>query len=143
MITVPAIMCLSKIASCTEFLLVRYLFLQLGMKYSDLFFWYEEEKLKRSEKESLANGTHLNSTGSAIHKVPIFKVPTFYGDTLKGDKFIKKIEYIFINSAMAAFINNRKYCNNHPEWSFIFASLLRDSIANSTILGYLATELDT
>jgi len=44
---------------------------------------------------------------------------------------------------MAAFIDNRKYCDNHPAWSAAFASQLRDSIVDSNILGYLATELDT
>ena len=58
------------------------------MKYLELVCWYNAEKLERVEKESLAKGTNLNSTSSADHKVPISKVPTSHGDTLKGDTFI-------------------------------------------------------
>ena len=113
------------------------------MKYSELVYWYDAGKLEKSERENLVSGTILNLTSSADRKVPAFKVPTFHDNTLKGDKFIKKVKHVFINSTMVVFINNRKYCDNHPAWSAAFASYLRDLITNSNILGYLAMELDT
>ena len=79
---------LLKIATYTEFVMDWSLYLQRGMKYSELACWYEAEKLERLEKESLFNGTNLNSTGSVDHNISIFKVPAFHGNTLKGDKFI-------------------------------------------------------
>jgi len=53
MITVPITMCLSKIATYTEFVLDQSLLLQRGIKYSELVCWYDAEKLERTEKESM------------------------------------------------------------------------------------------
>ena len=44
---------------------------------------------------------------------------------------------------MVRFVESGDYCDNHPSWSSAFASRLRDSITDSNILGYLATELGT
>ena len=72
-----------------------------------------------------------------------FTVKHFSGNALKGSDYIKQVEFIFRNYAMAEFIDSRSYCGNHPKWSSAFASRIRDSIFKSSILGYLAIELDT
>jgi hypothetical protein len=43
---------------------------------------------------------------------------------------------------MASFLHSRTHCNNHPAWSGAFASRLRDSLSHSSVLEYLATELE-
>lgn len=60
-----------------------------------------------------------------------------------GDKYIKKVEYVFRNSTMVHFIKHLNYCNNHPSWSRVCPSRPRNSISESDTPGYLATKLDT
>jgi len=44
---------------------------------------------------------------------------------------------------MAQFFDSKSCCNNSPTWSDAFASRLRSSVADSDILGFLATELES
>ena len=105
--------------------------------------WCESGVMRMTDTENGASGTAAKATAGADHKIPSFKVPIFYGDTLKGDKYIDEVANIFRNNAMAKFVDSVEYCDNHSNWSEAFASRLRDSISESDILGYLATELNT
>ena len=75
-------------------------------------------------------------------KVPNLNVPEFVGNPLKGDLFEQKLVTIFGNNAMALFLTSEYRCDNHPAWSGAFASRLRDSLRNYTIVEYLSTELE-
>ena len=76
------------------------------------------------------------------HKVPTFTVPKFTGDTLAGDTYIESVDNAFRSSALAKYLVDEEYCKSNPSWSDAFASRLRESIRESDILGFLATELE-
>jgi len=76
MITIPVTICLSKIATYTEFVLDNSLLFRKGMQYSELVRWYDAGKLEKLEKKNIGNSMNLNSTGSEDHKVPAFEVQT-------------------------------------------------------------------
>ena len=88
----------------------------------------------------------MRSTGNATpiqeSKVPSSQVSGFVRNTLKGDLFEKKVTSVFGNNTMARFLISEQYCDNHPAWSGAFASRLRDTLGNSSILQYLSAELE-
>ena len=88
-ITVPVMMCLSKIATYTESALSKSLLLCDGIKYNNILQWYDEFQSQKLTDES------SDSKGLDDHKVPAFKVPTFLGNTLKSNKWLKRLNMYF------------------------------------------------
>ena len=76
MIRVPVNICILMITTYTELVLDLFLFLQHGMKYSELACWYNAERMERSEK-NLANGK--NKIQQVLHttKFPFLKYQSF------------------------------------------------------------------
>jgi hypothetical protein len=137
MVTIPVTMCMANIARYTEVALAKGFYMTKVVKYNDLVEFYGATK---KAQKSMTSGT-LSSLPTES-KVPIFKVPAFSGDTLKGDVYEREIFSVFGNNSMASFLTSRTHCNNHPAWSGAFASRLRDSLSHSSVLEYLATELE-
>jgi len=75
-------------------------------------------------------------------KIPAFKEPIFRGDIHDGDKYIRMVKMTFRSNLMSQFLEDETNCKNSPFWSGAFASRLRESIKESDILSFLATELD-
>ena len=76
------------------------------------------------------------------HKIPLFKVPTFQGDMLKGDVFIEGVDQASRSAAMTRYLESCTYYDNNSCWSGAFTSRIQESIANNDILSFLATELE-
>ena len=94
---------------------------------------------ENENKSSYTSNTPVNNTEK---NVPALKVPIFRGDTLDGDEYIRMIKITFRSNAMLQFLDDPNNCDNSPYYSGVFASRLRDSIAESDILFFLDTELD-
>jgi len=62
---------------------------------------------------------------------------------LTGDDFIVDVDRTFQSAAMAQFLDSQSCCDNSSTWSDAFASRLRGSVADSDILGFLVTELES
>ena len=52
------------------------------------------------------------------------------------------VDRAFRSAAMIQFLDFQSCCDNSPTWSDAFVSRLRGSVADSDILGFLATELE-
>ena len=76
-------------------------------------------------------------------KILSFSVPKFEGDTLGGDTFVDKVATKFRSNGQSQFLNSEQYCTANTSWSSAFASRLRESLADSAILGFLSSELDS
>ena len=78
-ITVPVTM-----IGYTEFVLENVLHLHNGIQYGELLQWYDAEKLDMTKKENGVFSSKVKSTSSDNRKIPLFILPTFQCDTLKG-----------------------------------------------------------
>jgi len=78
-----------------------------------------------------------------LHKIPNFHIPKFQGDTLTEDDFIEAVDYALRSATMAQFLDSKPCCDNSPTWSDTFVSRLCGLVADSDILGFLATELES
>ena len=47
---------------------------------------------------------------SSDDKLPCFKIPTFEGDTLTGDTFLKKIHDTFKSAGQALYLEDEVHC---------------------------------
>ena len=102
-------MSLSNIARYTELAIRQGLYMTETISYKTLVAWYEAAKAHTSKMRS-------TNTAMSIHesKYPSFQVAGFVGDTLQGYLFEQKVISVFGNNAMAAFLNLKSHCDNHP-----------------------------
>ena len=56
--------------------------------------------------------------------------------------YIRMVKITFWSNAMSPFLEDTKNCNNSPYWPGTFISRLQESIEESDVLSFLATELD-
>lgn len=139
-ISVPIRSSLTQIATYTESVLEKNLYLS-DVTFDQIRTLNHEFKQQQSEDLKRERVGIAKSIQNDDHKLPIFTVKPFSGDTLKGSKYIEQVEFMFRNYAMVKFIESRQHCEDNPKWSSAFASHTRDSISKSNILGYLSTEL--
>ena len=92
----------------------------------------------RNKTNRIVSGTIKNTDT----KIPAFKVLIFRGDTLDGDEYIRMAKMTFRLNAVSQFLDDPSHCDNSPYWLGAFVSRLRESIKDSDILSFLATELD-
>ena len=83
----------------------------------------------------------LSSSKGDDHQIPLFRVPSFNGDTIAGDKHIEDVDHVFRAHAMAKYLEDAIFCDAKTARSGTFASCIRKSIADNSILGYLTTSL--
>jgi len=72
----------------------------------------------------------------------LFTVAPFTCDTLGGDVYISRVESIFASHGVSPFLVDMNHCLADPALSGAFASCIRESIAESSILGIIATQLE-
>ena len=105
------------------------------------------EKLYNRLRRELGDKEHyaMNEEGKIAKtddgKIPSFRVPKFTGDTLAGDTYIESVDNVFRSAAMAQYLLSEVFCETRISWSDAFASRLRESIRESDILGFIATEM--
>ena len=99
----------------------------------------QQDVTENENKSSQITNVTINNSETNI---PAFKVPIFRGDTLDGDESIRMVKTAFRSNTTLQFLENPRNCNNLPYWSGAFASIFRESVADSDILSFLATELD-
>ena len=92
----------------------------------------------------MTKGSGRNSTNSINEnvKIPVLIVPKFQGNTIGGDSFIEDVERMFRSKGLVKFFHSNMHCDSSPTWSDVFASMLRESVANNPIMGYLSAELE-
>ena len=74
-------------------------------------------------------------------KIPAFSIPKFGGDRMDGKSWIDSVERKFKGSGVIKYLTDGEVCDDNDENSSAFTSRLLDSIAESDILSYMATEL--
>jgi len=77
--------------------------------------------------------------------MPSFKIDLFTGHILSGDVYIRNMLSVFkSNAVLLLFLSDADYCRQNLAWSSgTFASQLRNSITESSIMSFLATVLGT
>ena len=75
-------------------------------------------------------------------KIPNFSVPKFNGDRLEGATWIADVVRKFKSFGVRKYLTDGLYYSQNDEWSSAFTSRLLDSIVDSGILKYIATELE-
>ena len=136
-ITVPVTLLMSQLAKYCQTMLKEKYFLTANVTFSDFQAWV------LSLAKSAPSVAPSAAPSSAQDKIPSFKVPLFRGDSLAGDKYMDDVVRAFTSNAMAQYLDDVKFCMSHPTWSGAFASRLRESIADSSILGFIATEAES
>ena len=86
MVTIPVTMCMANIARYTEVALAKGFYMTKIVKYNDLVEFYGATKSAQKSRS-----TSAPSPLPTESKVPIFKVPAFSGDTLKGDIYEREV----------------------------------------------------
>ena len=132
-ITMPVVLLLSQLAFSVRKMLQAGYFLDSEVKYSDFEAWIA----------SLSSPAPSGPSSSNDHKIPSFKVPTFRGDSISSDTWMEDVVRCFSSNCMAQYIKDESFCAQHIQWSSAFASRIRESIASSDILSFIATEQDT
>ena len=87
--------------------------------------------------------TKDNNKEAQDYKHPLFKVSTFYDDTLTGDSLMEVMRMEFHSNAMARYLESSRYYDNNPYRSGAFASSIREFISWNDILSFLPIELET
>ena len=143
-VTVPVVLLLSKLAEYTALVLREGYFLTREVRYESLSSWAKAQnhpgRYDARGSDSSITDSHSKAP-SRDEKIPTFKVSAFEGDTLSGDVFLTKVRDTFKSAGQAAYLDSRDYCAKSIAWSGAFASRIRESISDSDILGFLATEL--
>jgi len=144
LITIPVALLLCEIAGYMEQAIESKFFLVPGVTYKSLSSW---AKAKSDPGRHDARGSHSSTTlvsgASSNQKMPSFKVDRFEGDAFSGDAFVRKVIGIFASNAVSSYLSDSRMCRQNLPWSGAFASRIRESIAESPILGFIATELET
>ena len=133
-INVPVTLLLSQLAKYCQYMLAENYYLAAGIKYDKCSAWIA------SLNKATPSSSTSPSSGSNQDKIPTFTVPEFRGDSLAGDKYMEDVVRAFTSNAMVQFLDDASFCTKNATWSGAFASRLRESIANSSILGFIATE---
>lgn len=142
LISLPVTLLLSKIAKYTVALQEEKLYVSPGISYRTLSIWYVKYSKNSTEKEQKCSQISNMSVKNAETKILAFKVPIFRGDTLDSNGYIRMVNTNFWSDVMSQFLEDIRKCDNSPYWSRAFASRLRESIAKSDVLSFLAMELD-
>ena len=132
-ISVPVILLLAQLAKHAHKMIKEGYFLDTNVKYGDFNDWVEA-------LTSTTNVTKSGSGGTTESKIPAFTLPLFKGTSIKGDKYLEDIVRTFTSNAMQQYIEDEDFCTRNAQWSGAFASRLRESIAESDILSFIATE---
>ena len=135
-ITVPVKLLLCQLASHTHKMLQRGHFLDNLTSYADFHAWI----LSLDAKVKMPPTSSLALKPATENKIPAFKVPSFRGVSLDGDKYMDDVVRSFTNHALSRYITDIQFCQDNISWSGAFASRIRESVASSDTLGYLATE---
>jgi len=117
-------------------------FLAPGVTYKFLSNW---EKALNHPGRNDARGSGSSTTQGnqqATGKIPSFSVAPFTGDTLGGDVYISQVESIFASHGVSPFLIDMNHRLANPALSGAFASRIRESIAESSILAFIATQLE-
>ena len=117
-------------------------FLAPGVTYKSLSNW---AKALDNPGRNDARGSYSSTTQGrqqATGKIPAFEVKPFTGESLGGDVYISQIESIFASHGVSPFLVDMNHCLANPALSGAFASRIRHSIADSPILGYIASEME-
>ena len=133
LITVPVTLLLSDIAGYTERVLERNVFLTPGVTYKYLSKWI---KATNDPGKYDARSSHSSTTH-------VIKVDRFEGDALSGYVFVRKVNIVFTSNAVAQFLTDAWHCYNNSAGSGALAARICESIADSSIIGYLASKLQT
>ena len=115
------------------------LYLSKSLSFGDLEKYSSTHYAHQRRHDAAALGNGQTPSGGSDQKLPAFTVPKFEGTTLEGDAYVESVERRFTNNGQLKYLEDVDYCNANLDWSSAFASRLRDSIADSPILGYLAT----
>ena len=75
-------------------------------------------------------------------KILSLSFPKFEGDTLGGDKFIERVTTKFRSNGQSLFLDSVQHCKVDISWTSDFTSRLHESLTDSSILGFLSSELD-
>ena len=119
-LTVPVLLLLTKLSTYSIQLRNEPLYLCTGVIFANLSKWYDRYDKKEANKrpKAIINPVSIPKLHSTQdHKIPIFKVPNFHGNTFKGDEFINKVDRSFRSAAMARYLESTSYCDNNPCWS--------------------------
>jgi len=114
-----------------------------GVTYKSLSNW---AKTLDNPGRNDARGSYSSTTqGSqqATGKIPAFNVKPFTGESLGGDVYISRVESIFAGHGVSPFLVDMNHCLANPALSGAFVSRIRQSIAESPILGYITSEMET
>ena len=133
-ITVPVKLLLCQLASKATRMLTAGYFFSKVTSYSHFDAWIVALDASDVPSVKVTTGTKTDS------KIPAFRVPSFKGITLDGDKYMDDVVRSFTNHALSQYILDVQYCESNISWSGAFASRIRESVAHSDTLGYLATE---
>ena len=82
----------------------------------------------------------VSNTGK-LDKIPTFTVPKFGGDRMEGKSWIESVVRKFRGFGLIKYLTDIEYCDDNDKISSAFTSRLLDSVAESNILSYMATEL--
>ena len=135
-ITVPVKLLLCQLASYTHKVLQRGHFLDEMTSYADFHAWI----LSLDAEIQMPPKSASDIKPATENKIPAFKVPFFRGVSLEGDKYMDDVVRSFTNHALSRYITDIQFCKENISWSGAFASRIRESVASSDTLGYLATE---
>ena len=130
-ITVPVKLLLCQLASSAHKMLAKGYFLSTEQSYSTFHAWI----LSLDAPAVIPLKKPVTDT-----KIPAFKVLHFRGVSLDGDKYMDDVVRSFTNHALSRYILDIQFCDDNISWSGAFASRIREYVANSNTLGYLATE---
>ena len=142
MLTIPVLRMLHTIAGMTVIVRQSSLYLTPSTTYDVLRTFAARSPHPAINDACGSGGGKSGSSSSTEVKVPNFSVPKFEGDTLGGDKFIDKVSTKFRSNGQSLYLESVQHCTENTSWSSAFASRLRESLADSAILGFLSSELD-
>jgi len=137
-ISIPVTLLLSYTVALQE----EKLYLSPGIGYRALTTWFAEYNRTSMENLNKSSQIVILTVKNTETKIPAFKVPICRGDILDGDEYIWMVKSTFRSNTMSQFLEDPNHCENLPYWSGYFSSRLRESIEESNILSFLATELD-
>ena len=146
LITVPEVLLISEIAGYVENVIESEHFLASGVTYKSLSLWAKvmSNPGKYDAHASYSSTTHGSSTpggggnDGGDKKMLSFKIDLFTGGTLSGGVYIRNILSVFKFNTVLLFLTDVGYYRQNLPWSSAFASCIRTSIVDSSILSFLA-----
>ena len=80
-------------------------------------------------------------TGDSHAKLPSFTLPKFHGEHLDRDNYKNTVERVFWNNSQLLFLLDAKHPLHYADWSTAFPSHILNSLANSSIMLFMAERL--